>query len=314
MKGTEIPSVARGYGKTNFDTIYSAPDPREYFRVLVGLDYIIPDLAKGIFRSLIDRFEKPPGRFPKVVDVGCSYGINSAVIDYPVDIAGLARRYAQPEVYALSSEMLRVLDRNYFASWPRLSGARFVGVDTSLPAVSYAQAVGLLDGTVTTNLELSDPSPDEQEVLRGADLIITTGCVGYVTEQTFRRILACQDGGNPPVIASFVLRMYSYSAIEAELSRAGLVTQKLGGITFVQRRFSSTTEFESTLTRLESMGIDPTGKEADGLLHAELFVSRSIEDVRKYPLGELVSITSGENQTRGRRFRLIKDGRTEFVH
>lgn len=291
------------YGKTNFETVYSAPDPREYFRVLVGLGYVIPDLAKGVFRSLINRFDKPSGEFPKVVDVGSSYGINSAVIDYPVDIGRLARRYAQPEVYSLAPETLRVLDRNYFASWPRLSGVHFVGVDTSLPAVSYAQAVGLLDAAVTTNLEQSDPSPDEKDLLRGADLIISTGCVGYVTAQTFRRVLACQRGGLPPVVASFVLRMYPYAEIEAELSLAGLVTEKLDGITFVQRRISSTNELECTLARLESMGIDPAGKEEDGLLHAELFVSRPVEDVRERSLGELVSITNGANQARGRRFQ-----------
>jgi hypothetical protein len=314
MKGTSTAPPTGEFDKTSFDTIYQAPDPREYFRVLVGLDYIIPDLAKGVFRSLIEDFDEPSGRLPRVVDVGSSYGINSAVIDHPVDIQRLARRYAQPEIYSLAPEALRVLDRHYFASWPRLSGARFVGVDTSAAAVSYAQAVGLLDGAVTTNLELSDPSPAEQELLRETDLIISTGCVGYVTERTFRRLLDCQGADHPPVVASFVLRMYSYDGIEAELSRAGLVTEKLDGVTFVQRRFSSITEFESSLARLESMGIDPTGKEADGLLHSELFISRPEEDVRKRPLGGLVSITSGENQTRGRRFRQLKDGRTEFVH
>jgi hypothetical protein len=314
MKGTSTTSSASEFGKANFDTIYHAPDPREYFRVLVGLDYIIPDLAKGVFRSLIDSFDKPAGQPLRVVDVGSSYGINSAVINYPVDIRRLARRYAQPEVYTLSAEALRALDRHYFASWPRLSGARFVGVDTSLPAVSYAQAVGLLDGAVTTNLELFDPSQSEQELLLDTHLVTTTGCVGYVTEKTFRRILNCQNGGRPPAVASFVLRTYSYAAIEAELSRVGLVTEKLDGVTFVQRRFRSTAEFEASLARLKSMGIDPTGKEADGLLHAELFVSRPAGEVRDRPLGELVSITSGENQTRGRRFRLVEDARTEFVH
>jgi hypothetical protein len=314
MKGTSTTSTVSKDGKANFDTIYNAPDPREYFRVLVGLDYIIPDLAKGVFRSLIEGFERPADRLLRVVDVGSSYGINSAVIDYPVDIRGLARRYAHPEVYDLAPEVLRVLDRNYFTSWPRLNGASFVGVDTSVPAVSYAQEVGLLDGAVTTNLEVSEPSPAEAELLRETDLIITTGCVGYVTERTFGQILACRHSDCPPVVASFVLRMYSYEAIQAELARVGLVTERLEGITFVQRRFSSTAEFESTLARLDSMGVDPTGKEADGLLHAELFVSRPPDEVRNRPLGDLVSITSGETQTRGRRFRLVRDGRTEFVH
>jgi len=314
MEGTHADKPVSESGKANFDDIYHAPDPREYFRVLVGLDYIIPDLAKGVFRSLIENCDTSPGRPPTVVDVGSSYGINSAVIDYPLDIVRLARRYAQPEVYTLAPDALRVLDGHYFAAWPRLTRARFIGVDTSVPAVSYAQAVGLLDGAVTTNLEQSDPSVADRALLREADLIITTGCVGYVTAKTFRRILDCQVSGRPRTVASFVLRMYPYSEIEAELSRAGLVTEKLDGVTFVQRRFSSTAELEATLQRLEAMGIDPSGKEADGLLHAELFVSRPADAVRSLPLRDLVSVTNGEHQTRGKRFKLVQDTRTEFVH
>lgn len=314
MEGSSSNRAVKAAGKANFNDIYNAPDPREYFRVLVGLDYIIPDLAKGVFRSLIEQVERTDGKPPTVVDVGSSYGINSAVIDYPLDIQRLARRYMQPDIYTLSSEEMLVLDRHYYSSWPRLSNARFVGVDTADAAVSYAQGVGLMEGGVTTNLEESEPTPEEHALLADADVIITTGCVGYVTARTFRRILGSHRGGRSPMVASFVLRMYSYAEFEDELSRFGLVTEKLDGVTFVQRRFSSTSEFESTLTRLDSMGVDPTGKEADGLLHAELFVSRTPEAIREQPLGELVSVTSGENQTRGRRFKMVQDNRTEFVH
>lgn len=307
-------AVVKSVGKANFDDIYVAPDPREYFRVLVGLDYIIPDLAKGIFRSLIEHVDRPDGEAPTVVDVGSSYGINSAVIDYPLDIPGLARRYMQSDVYTLSPDEMLTLDRHYFAGWPRMYDARFVGVDTSEPAISYAKGVGLLAGGITTNLEESDPTPQDRALLEDTDLLITTGCVGYVTSTTFRRIIASRTTDRPLAVAAFVLRMYSYDEFEHELLDFGLVTEKLDGVTFVQRRFHSTAEFESTLKRLESMEVDPTGKEADGLLHAELFVSRTPEAIEELPLGELVSITSGEDQTRGRRFKLVQDNRTEFVH
>jgi hypothetical protein len=314
MGNSEGSAVGQSVGKANFDDIYTAPDPREYFRVLVGLDYIIPDLAKGIFRSLINQVKRSDGNDPLVIDVGSSYGINSAVIDYPLDIQRLARRYMQPDIYTLPPREMRRLDKSYFASWPKVGNARFVGVDTSEPAISYARSVGLMDGGVTTNLEESDPTPQEAALLADADLMITTGCVGYVTAKTFRRILACRSPGQPLVVASFVLRMYSYGEFADELARHGLVTERLDGVTFVQRRFHSNSEFDSTLSRLESMGVDPAGKEADGLFHAELFVSRTPEAVDEIPLGDLISVTSGENQTRGRRFKLVQDNRTEFVH
>jgi hypothetical protein len=280
-------------GKANFDGIYNAPDPREYFRVLAGLDYVIPDLAKGVFRSLIAHCATFRKDTVKVVDVGSSYGINSALIDYPLDIGRLARRYSAPEVYELPSKELMALDERYFGSWPKLTDASFVGVDTSENAVAYARNVGLLQGVVTSNLEATDPSDAERCLLRDTDLVISTGCVGYVTEGTFRRILGCHEGGTPPIVASFVLRMYPYHDIMDELRRVGLTTEKLAGVTFVQRRFDSREEYQSTIDRLDALGIDPAGKEADGLLHAELFVSRPEEDVKRLPLGELVSVTSG---------------------
>lgn len=54
---------------------------------------------------------------------------------------------------------------------------------------------------------------------------------------------------------------------------------------------------------LKARGLDPHGKEAEGLLHVELFVSRPEDEVRDHPLNEIVSVTSGENRRYGRRYR-----------
>jgi hypothetical protein len=109
--------------------------------------------------------------------------------------------------------------------------------------------------------------------------------------------------GSSPWVVSFVLRMFPYDTIEAELAQHGLVTEKLGGVTFVQRRFHSESELEATLKAVQARGLDPHGKEADGLFHAELFVSRPEAEVRDNPLSEIVSVTSGENRRYGRRYR-----------
>ena len=65
--------------KANFDAIYDLPDPREYYRVLVGLDYVIPDLARNVFRSVIERRTQDAAWPLTILDVGCSYGINAAL-------------------------------------------------------------------------------------------------------------------------------------------------------------------------------------------------------------------------------------------
>ncbi|HUO88131.1 MAG TPA: hypothetical protein VMU08_03080 [Rhizomicrobium sp.] len=300
--------------KANFDDIYTAPDPREYYRVLVGLDYVIPDLAKPIIRSLIGALRFHHGRSVKVLDIGCSYGINAALARHPLDLPRIARRYASPGMRALGAEGLMRLDRHYFASWPSLTDARIVGLDASESAVCYALNAGLLDGATSIDLERHDPAPRDRDLLSDLDLVISTGCVGYVTEKTFRRVLDLQDRGRMPWVANFVLRMFPYEPVAAELAQYGLVTEKLKGVTFVQRRFRSDREAAATLELLEQKGIDVRDKEAEGLLHAELFVSRPAQWVERLPLADLVSVTSGANRRYGRRFARGSGGSISLVH
>ncbi len=288
--------------KANFDAIYSQPDPREYYRVLCGLDYVIPELARTPFAALMTALRRQHGTKLRIADIGCSYGINAALLRFPLDIQRLSGRYATSEMQALDSPALAGLDRNYFRSWPARHRDSFIGVDTSLPATSYALKSGLIEAAVTTNMEEADPSPAEAASLAGLNLIISTGCVGYVTGKTLDRILAQQRGGQMPWVANLVLRIFPYGDIAATLAQRGLVTEKLEGITFVQRRFHSEEEYGETLRSLRKLGISSEGKEAEGLLHAELYVSRPEKDVMAMPLQELVSITSGAGRRYGRRY------------
>ncbi len=299
--------------KANFDSIYELPDPREYFRVLGGLDYVIPELARDVFRAMIAVRQEQDKRKLKILDVGCSYGINSALIRYPIDMQRLMHRYGSREMHMLKSASIIDMDAKYFQSWPSGTDASFVGLDTSAAAITYAVGAGLLDGGVSANLEERAPTEGECKALRGLDLILTTGCVGYVSERSFRQIMKLQDRKNPPWIASFVLRMFSYDSIAEELANFGLVTEKLEGVTFVQRRFHSQDEFQKTLNQLDQQGVDPGGKEADGLLHAELFVSRPAESVKALPIGELVSVTSGGFRRYGRRYAKISRSESKLM-
>jgi len=314
MERPRIDNSVDKWGKADFDKIYNAADPREYFRVLYGLDYVIPELAKSVFESLIDYSLDTARTRLKLLDIGSSYGINSALIRHPLDIHRLAQRYASTDMYGLTPEEIIRLDRHYFSSWPRRENLSFVGVDTAEPAIAYAKAVGLIEGGVTTNLEERDPTEKDRAVLKGADLIISTGCVGYVSSRTFARLLACQDRKKLPVVASLVLRMFSYDDIAASLAALGMVTEKLEGVTFVQRRFISSDEYESAMEQLRARGVDPSGKEADGLMHAELYVTRPAEQVERAPLREIISITSGAHRRYGRRFRRLDGERAMLMH
>jgi hypothetical protein len=210
-----------------------------------------------------------------------------------------------PRIQELSSDKMLELDRAYFSSWPGEAGVRVIGLDPSTNAVKYATEVGILDAGIDEELENHRPSAAAREALADVDIVISTGCVGYITERTFDAILGCNKNGRTPWIASFVLRMFPYDAIDSALTRHGLTTEKFDGATFVQRRFHNVDEYEQTLQTLEAQGIDPEGLETTGLLHAELFVSRPEALIEEKPLNRLVSIVSGQRVRFGRRFHRI---------
>lgn len=287
--------------KANFDRIYLEEDPREYYRILGGVDYIIPDLAKGIFQNIIAALEQERGRRIRVLDLGCSYGINAALIRFPLDIGRLIQRYVDLQAAGLTTSELIRLDRSFFSSWPKLD-VEIVGCDVSRPAIDYARSVGLIDDGISGNFEAEPVSAAARALLSGVDLIISTGSVGYVTERTFAKLLAA-IGQPAPWVASFVLRMFPYQKVSDLMHASGMVTEKLQGVTFVQRRFHTESECVQVIEKLEAQGIDTRSKEADGLLHAELFLSRPAGDCAQHALEDLVSVTSGASRPFGRRFR-----------
>lgn len=296
--------------KACFDSIYSHSDPREYYRVLGGLNYVIPDLAKGIFRNLIAALEDIKGRPVKVLDVGCSYGNNAALIRFPLDFARLQQRYLDLQNAEISTRELIDLDRHFYRSWPR-HDVEIIGCDVSRPALDFARSVGLIDGVVAQNLEEEELSKACRDALRGVDLIISTGAIGYVTERTLARLL--EGIGEPrPWVASFVLRMFPYDNFANLLDEHGHVTEKHAGVTFVQRRFQSEQEFRQVLEQLDTLGIDSRNKEAEGLFHSEFYLSRPPADCTDHPIEDLASVSSGICLPYGRRFRLGDDSVVRF--
>jgi SAM-dependent methyltransferase len=282
--------------KTDFSQIYLQRDPREYFRVLGQLDYIIPHLAQPVFDQLIRARAETQQEPITVLDLGCSYGLNGALIKYGLRYDALRQRYTDPALKSLSSEALRELDRNYYQSWPKKPRVRVIGLDPSENAVRYGQSVGTLDIALPLNLEAYDPSPEQARVLETVDLIISTGCVGYVGRPTFQRLAKLARRGRPAWVASFVLRMFGYDEIEATLGTLGLETERFEGATFVQRRFANAEEMHAAIHAVEQRGLDPHGRESDGLFHADLFVSRPPDQIARLPIQKLVSVVSGANK------------------
>lgn len=258
-------------GKVSLDHIYTAPDPRTYFQVLRPLGYCVPQQAKPYFEKLIKEYrESQEVAVPTVLDIGCSYGINAALLKYDATMDELYARYG--DAAGMSREELLARDRDLSRSRRPAHGLRFTGLDASTSALAYAHEAGFLDQAVHADLERNDPTPEQHARLAGTDIVISTGCIGYVTERTLTRVVQAQ-GERRPWMAHFVLRMFPFDPVEDALTGLGYRTVRVDGV-FKQRKFADPQEQTRVLDSMAAAGVDARGLEEEGWMYAQLYLSR----------------------------------------
>jgi hypothetical protein len=107
------------------------------FKCLGQLDYIIPHPAQPIFNQLIRTRQETQSGPVTVLDVGCSYAINSALLKYAPDYEALRQRYTVPPLQSLTSGQMLDLDRYFYRGSPKNENVRVIGLDASENAVRY---------------------------------------------------------------------------------------------------------------------------------------------------------------------------------
>lgn len=275
--------------KANMDHIYDQPDPRAYFRELKKLDYTIPELAKPIFQKLISQIRRQPNDTVHVLDLGCSYGVNAALLKHDLSMSQLYDHWGKKTPLDATPEEVIAQDRRYFSELDDSQNIEVTGLDLAESAIAFGEEAGLLDEGLAFNLE-TDPLPGSaKDELAQIDLVTSTGCVGYVTEKTFDRLLPAVTQGQAPWIGNFVLRLFPFEPIEETLNEWGYVTEKLEGQTFAQRKFASKDEQAQVIEQLSEQGIDPTGLETEGQLLAEFYLSRPANDFAEAPIERLLA-------------------------
>jgi SAM-dependent methyltransferase len=275
--------------KANMDHIYDQPDPRAYFRELRKLGYAIPGAAKPIFQKLISRLRDQRNDTVHVLDLGCSYGVNAALLKHDLSMPDLYDHWGKKDIAGIESEELIASDRRYFSNLDEQADITVTGLDQAESAISFAEESGLLDEGLAINLETEPLPGSATKNLAQVDLITSTGCIGYLTEKSFERLLPAMMQGRSPWIGNFVLRMFPFDTIEDTLKEWGYVTEKLEGQTFVQRDFVSDEEQGQVLKQLSKRGIDPAGKESEGQLLAEFYLSRPANEVAASSLERLLA-------------------------
>ncbi|MFV0294735.1 MAG: hypothetical protein ACK5JT_01270 [Hyphomicrobiaceae bacterium] len=242
-----------------------------------------------MFGNIIEAYKSVKGRRSlKIVDLGCSYGVNAALMKTDMDLDDLYRHYVNEEVGGLDCGRLIELDRRTFGAESGSSPLTVVGLDAAENALRYAEEAGIIDGQVHVNLEEEALRPEQVEVLRGADIVVSSGCIGYFGETTVAKVLdAAAD--RQPWMAHFVLRMFPFDPIADMLTAHGYVTAK-GSHPVAQRRFASEDEQTQVLERIQKLGIDPSGLETEGSFFADLYVSRPVDECGLVPQTQLTEI------------------------
>ena len=276
--------------KLDMGSIYDRPDPRAYFNTLQRLDYAIPTSAKPLFQKLISRLRRQRGQEEVcVLDLGCSYGVNAALLKHDLSMDELYDRWTQDELEQATSEEVIEMDQQFFSELADPENLKVIGIDQAENAVAFAEEIGLVDEGLPINLEKETLPADARRDIVPVDLMISTGCVGYVTEKSFERLMQPLTERRPAWIANFVLRMFPFDAIERALGDWGYRTEKLAGRYFKQREFASAEEREQVVEQLRSQDVDPTGLEAEGRFVAEFYLSRPEAEARELPLKRLLA-------------------------
>ncbi|KZL82439.1 methyltransferase type 12 [Colletotrichum incanum] len=277
----EQPEHFNNARKADFKSIYNQPDPRAYFAALTPLKYQIPDHALPFVNRVIELSSSThqtstnggAKSSEKILDVCCSYGINAALLRHDLDLESMATHYASNP--KLSAREQVAADKRFFASRQCHSGIEIVGLDVAPEPISYAVETGLLASGFAENLETADPSPALRSALRDVNVVVCTGGVGYVSTPTFSRIAACVRDPENLWMVTFVLRVFSFEEVADKLREEhGLVTEKVEGMMFRQRQFTSSEEQKAAVEDVRRKGLDESGLEGDGWFWAECWVTR----------------------------------------
>jgi hypothetical protein len=269
-------STSPNEAKRSFTSFYAEPTPHGYLLEMSRLGYQIAEQARQycvVAAGILE--DENPGWPTRMLDVGCSYGIGSAFIKYGCTFEELASFFSSraPEDYATCTAATRM----WLNVVPPQIEMGVVGLDVAENAVKFAVDSGLLDCGIVKNLEVEELSEDEIAWFSGCNLLICTGAIGYVGEQSFDRILphlgSSRTETSGPAAVMTVLRMFDIGEVESSFNRVGMEVRKVPGVRLAQRGFADDEEMQGVLSVLAEKGIDPDGWESHGVYYADLYVA-----------------------------------------
>jgi hypothetical protein len=258
--------------KLNLNQVYNLRDPEPYYQAINQYEYDLPERAKPYFQKIINTYRQYESLHSlKILDIGCSYGINAALLKFNKSITEIYQHYTNPLRLQQSEISRRHLDSKWLHESSFDEGLQFIGLDSAEKAVNYATESQLIQSGFSTNLEKFPLLKQDYTNLQNINLLISTGCIGYITKVTFDKILSALRNLDQLWGAVFVLKMFDLSGIKKTFAKYNLALVETG-VTVKQRKFSSVEEKESMINFLEKQGLSAEDEKESDNFFAQLFL------------------------------------------
>ncbi|MDF5723484.1 MAG: hypothetical protein PUP91_24050 [Rhizonema sp. PD37] len=259
--------------KLDLNHVYNLQDPQLYYQLITQYKYDLPERAKSYFMKVINAYRDYESVYSlKILDIGCSYGINAALLKFDKSMTELYQYYTNPLRLQQAELSRRNLDHTWFHESNVDEGLQFIGLDSAEQAVNYAVESQLIQSGIPTNLEkLPLLKEDYANHLQDINLLISTGCIGYITEVTFDKILTPVRNLSQLWGAVFILKMFDISEIKKTLGKYNLILVETD-VTVKQRKFSSLEEKKSIIDLIEQQGLNAEAEKESDNLFAQLFL------------------------------------------
>jgi len=262
--------------KKDFSDIYMQKFPNAYLKEMKRLDYRIADKTKPLYISIAKQlYKKTLQKKINIIDIGSSYGINSMLMKYNLTMSDV-------DDFFLGQEPSIEQSKQFFENLSSDDALDFYQIDISQPALEFSENVGLCKKGICVNLE-SENLPIQD--LPQADMIIATGCIGYIGYMAFSNLFELikkqqsesnlESSEKGPVFAFSVLRMFDMEKIQKVFDYHGYSLVKSDIIPIRQRRFSDSEEKYKTIYLLHDKGIDTKRLEDDGHFYADFYIANS---------------------------------------
>jgi len=270
--------------KASFDNVYQAPTPHAYFAEMNRLEYAIGQEARPFFQAAVAMMRRQLEKMApiRMLDLGCSYGVGSALVKYGFSFGEIADFFeGQGEI---NYRQCVTDTREWLSENGPGKPIACVGADSSAEAIKFAEDAGLLDGGIAHDMEMDQRlSPEECAMIQKCNLLISTGAIGYVGERTLNAILQQLGKDTPkahgPHTVVTILRMFDPDPIARTFAQHGYTFVRVPEVHLRQRRFHDEKEQAETIPLVEARGLDCGELETDGYLYADLYVGAPEKDL-----------------------------------